>query len=513
MLDFEPLTPTAFLDRSAAVFADRIAVVDGAAEYTYAQFRDRCVRQAGLLHRLGIEPGDRVAVLAPNSHLLLEAHYGVLYAGAVLVALNTRLAPDELRYILEHSGAKVVLHDPRLRELATAIAANQPAEVRLVDGEDEYERLLGAATPLTVALHDERAMMALNYTSGTTGRPKGVMYHHRGAYLQALAMATHFRLDCESRYLWTLPMFHCNGWCFTWAVTLAGGTHVCLPQLDVELIWRLLDEQRITHLCAAPTVLIMLSNHSDAHVLTDREVAVAVGGAPPSPSLLERCTELGLKITHLYGLTESFGPVVICDWRPEWNMLSVAQQAAVRARQGVANMISSPVRVVRPDGSDVEPDGQSIGEIALRGNNLMLGYYRDPDGTRAAVPDGWFRTGDLAVLHPDGYLQIRDRAKDVIISGGENISSVEVEAVLARHPAVLESAVVAVPDERWGERPVAWVTVKAGAEVTAEELRTYARTRLAGFKVPDRIEFGELPKTASGKIRKFELRERLQQAE
>jgi fatty-acyl-CoA synthase len=333
------------------------------------------------------------------------------------------------------------------------------------------------------------------------------MYHHRGAYLQALAMTAHFGLTSDTAYLWTLPMFHCNGWTFTWAVTAAGGTHVCLPRVDPDQVWKLLHAHGITHFCAAPTVLITLAGFAGARPVTGRSVVVAVGGAPPAPALLERCATLGLAVTHLYGLTESFGPVAICDWRSEWNDLAPAEQAVRRARQGVGNVISGPVRVVDPYGGDVPSDGVTTGEVALRGNNLMLGYYRDPAATAAAVPDGWFRTGDLGVLHPDGYLEIRDRAKDVIISGGENISSVEVEAVLAGHPAVLEAAVIPVPDEKWGERPMAWVTVRDGAEVTAEELRGYVRERLAGFKVPDRIAFGPLPKTATGKIRKFELRE------
>jgi acyl-CoA synthetase (AMP-forming)/AMP-acid ligase II len=504
-VSFEPLTPTAFLDRSARVFADRTAVVDGERRWSYAEFADRCRRQAGMLAALGISPGDRVAVLAPNTALMLESHYGVLYAGAVLCALNVRLAAPELRYIVEHADCRVILADPALADLARAAAGDDP-DRRIVDGGAEYETLLAAAEPLVAPVADEHALMALNYTSGTTGRPKGVMYHHRGAYLQALAMTAHFALTSDAAYLWTLPMFHCNGWTFTWAVTAAGGTHVCLPRVDPAEVWELLHAHGITHFCAAPTVLIALAGFAGARPVTGRSVVVAVGGAPPAPALLERCADLGLAVTHLYGLTESFGPVVICDWRSEWNDLTPADQAVRRARQGVGNVISGPVRVVDPDGADVPSDGTTMGEVALRGNNLMLGYYRDPQATAAAVPDGWFRTGDLGVLHPDGYLEIRDRAKDVIISGGENISSVEVEAVLAGHPAVLEAAVIPVPHEKWGERPMAWVTVRDGAEVTAEELRAYVRERLAGFKVPDRIAFGPLPKTATGKIRKFELR-------
>jgi fatty-acyl-CoA synthase len=504
---FEPLTPTAYLDRSAAVFPDRIAVVDGAVRWTYRELADRCLRQAGMLTGLGLRPGDRVAVLAPNTHVMLESHYGVLYAGMVLVALNTRLSAPELRYIVEHADCRVLIADASLVDLAAAVAGDDGSRRVVVTG-PEYEALLGQANPQRVPVADELSLMALNYTSGTTGRPKGVMYHHRGAYLQALAMTTHFRLDADTTYLWTLPMFHCNGWTFTWAVTAAGGTHVCLPRVDPGRIWELLEEERVTHLCGAPTVLTSLVHDPGAGPITGRRVTAAVGGAPPTPALLQRCADLGLDITHLYGLTESFGPVVICDWRGEWDQLPASEQAARRARQGVGNIIASGVRVIDSGGRDVPRDGATVGEVALHGNNIMLGYYRDPTATAGAIPDGWFRTGDLGVLHPDGYLEIRDRAKDVIISGGENISSVEVEAALASHPAVLEAAVVAVPSEKWGERPIAWVTLKPGREAGVDELRQHVRARLAAFKVPDRIEFGALPKTASGKIRKVELRAR-----
>jgi fatty-acyl-CoA synthase len=502
---FEALTPTAFLDRSAVVFADRVAVVDGAERWTYREFADRCLRQAGMLAALGLQPGDRVAVLAPNTHVMLESHYGVLYAGMVLVALNTRLSADELRYIVEHAGCRVIIADASLAGLAAA-AVGGGGSCRVVVTGPQYEARLEQARPRRVPVSDELALMALNYTSGTTGRPKGVMYHHRGAYLQALAMNTHFRLSADATYLWTLPMFHCNGWTFTWAVTAAGGTHVCLSRVDPGRVWELLDEEGVTHLCGAPTVLTSLVHDPRARPVTGRRVVAAVGGAPPTPALLRRCADLGLDITHLYGLTESFGPVAICDWRSEWDQLPASDQAVRRARQGVGNIISGRVRVVDSDGRDVPRDGSALGEVALRGNNIMLGYYRDATATAAAVPDGWFRTGDLGVLHPDGYLEIRDRAKDIIISGGENISSVEVEAALASHPAVLEAAVVAVPSEKWGERPVAWVTLKDGREVSGDELRQHVRARLAAFKVPDRVEFGPLPKTATGKIRKVELR-------
>jgi fatty-acyl-CoA synthase len=502
---FEALTPTAYLDRSAVVFADRVAVVDGALRWTYQEFADRCLRQAGMLTALGLEPGNRVAILAPNTHVMLESHYGVLYAGMVLVALNTRLSASELRYIVEHADCRAVITDASLAGLAAAVVGGDASRRIVVTG-PRYEALLEQAQPRRVPVSDELALMALNYTSGTTGRPKGVMYHHRGAYLQALAMNTHFRLGADATYLWTLPMFHCNGWTFTWAVTAAGGTHVCLPKVDPGRVWELLDEEGITHLCGAPTVLTSLVHDPRARPITGRRVVAAVGGAPPTPALLQRCTDLGLDITHLYGLTESFGPVAICDWRSEWDRLPVSAQAVRRARQGVGNIISGTVRVVDSDGRDVARDGSALGEVALHGNNVMRGYYRDAAATAQAIPDGWFRTGDLGVLHPDGYLEIRDRAKDIIISGGENISSVEVEAALASHPAVLEAAVVAVPSEKWGERPVAWVTLKDGLEVSGDDLRQHVRARLAAFKVPDRVEFGSLPKTASGKIRKVELR-------
>ncbi len=501
-LSFEPLTPVAFLARSGAVHAERVGAIDGERRFTYAELWERVQRLAGALASLGVEPGDRVAVLAPNTHLMLEAHTGVPLAGAVLVALNVRLSADELRHILDHSGATVLLCEAALERVGRAAAG---PGVRVVLSGPELEGLMSRAQPLARAVEDERGLLALNYTSGTTGQPKGVMYHHRGAYLQALAMALQSGLRPGSVYLWTLPMFHCNGWCFSWGVTAAGATHVCLEKVDPARIWRLLREEGVTHLCAAPTVLAALGDHADAAPL-DQPVWVATGGAPPSPTLLARMRALGLDVTHLYGLTETFGPAVICDWQERWDDLDADEQARLKARQGVPNVIAQPLRVIGPDGADVPADGATIGEVALRGNDVMSGYYRDPEATAAAAPDGWFRTGDLGVLHPDGYLELRDRAKDVIISGGENIASVEIEAAIASHPAVLEAAVVAIPHDRWGERPGAFVALKEGASATAEEIRAHCRERLAGFKVPDTVEFRELPKTSTGKVRKHELR-------
>jgi fatty-acyl-CoA synthase len=333
------------------------------------------------------------------------------------------------------------------------------------------------------------------------------MYHHRGAYLQALAMAMETRLDCDSTFLWTLPMFHCNGWCFPWGVTAAGAAHLCLRKFDPAPVWDHLRVSNVTHFNGAPTVLAMLAWHPNAAVLA-RPVRVATGGAPPTPAILQRMAELGMDVTHLYGLTETFGPVAICEWRGEWSRLPVGEQARIKARQGVGNVISQQLRVVDAHGKDVPADARSIGEIALRGNNVMLGYYRDEIATRKAIPDGWFRTGDLGVMHPDGYVEIKDRAKDIIISGGENVPSVEVERALCAHPAVMEAAVVAGPDPKWGEVPVAFVTLKAGANLTEAELIADVRERLAHYKAPRRVVFGELPRNATGKIQKFVLRER-----
>jgi fatty-acyl-CoA synthase len=508
-LSYEPLTPTSFLRRSALVFGDRTAVIDGVLRLTYAELLQRAERLAGGLQAFGVEQGARVAVLAPNTHVMLEAHYGVPLAGAVLVALNFRLTPAELAYITDHAGARLLLHDHSLAAQAKELATLARPGLRLIEagGEpDEYERLLEGAEPRSVRVEDERTLISLNYTSGTTGRPKGVMYHHRGACLQALAMAYHARLEPRSVYLWTLPMFHCNGWCFTWAVSAAGAVHLCLPRVDPAEIWRLIESEGVTHLCAAPTVLISLAHHPAARPVP-RPVRVATGGAPPSPALLERMAELGIEITHLYGLTETFGPAVVCDWHPEWDALPAADQARLKARQGVGNVISKSLRVLGPDGRDVPANGLTMGEIALRGNNLMLGYYRDDEATVRAAPDGWFRTGDLGVVHPDGYVELRDRAKDIIVSGGENIASVEVEQAIASHPAVLEVAVIPAPDPKWGEVPAAYVTLKQGARVTEAEIVAHARDRLAHFKAPKRVVFGPLPKTSTGKIQKYVLRE------
>ncbi|MDQ1650382.1 MAG: hypothetical protein QOG60_2439 [Frankiaceae bacterium] len=526
---FSPLTPTAFLTRSAAVFADRVAVVDGERRFTYAEFADRAQRLAGALVGLGVQPGDRVAALCANSSAMLELHNGVPWAGAVLVPLNSRLSGEELEYILGHAGASVLVADAAFADVAAKVAASVGIRLVVANGSgdstngnsgDDYEQLLDGASPLARDCPDETGLLALNYTSGTTGRPKGVMYHHRGAYLQALAMALHSGMGPGSHYLWTLPMFHCDGWCYPWAVTAAGATHVCLPKVDPTVIWGLLRDEGITHYSAAPTVLNMIASAKEAESgPLPQKVQVQTGGAPPTPTLLSRMSDLNMNVTHLYGLTETYGPAMINQWRPEWDDLPGDQQADLKSRQGVGNVVADRARVVADDGSDVPADGQTIGEISLRGNDVMLGYYEDQAATDEATVTGtgeqaglgWFRTGDLGVVHPDGYVEIRDRSKDIIISGGENISSVEVERALDAHPSVLESAVVAEPHEKWGEVPVAHVTLREGAEVTDEELAAHVRERLAPFKVPKVFHYGELPKTSTGKVQKKELRARAQQ--
>ncbi|HET7379093.1 MAG TPA: acyl--CoA ligase family protein [Gaiellales bacterium] len=502
------LTPVAFLDRTAACFPERIGVVDGDRRLTWATLRDRCRRMAVAIQRLGIGHGERVAVLAPNSAEHLEAHFGVPWSGASLVAVNTRLMPDEIAYILNHSGSRVLIVDPSLAELIEPIADRTGVE-RMITVGDEYEQLLadaGDGEP-DRRLVDDDDVISINYTSGTTGRPKGVMYTHRGAYLNALAELVHARLDSSSSYLWTLPMFHCNGWCFPWAVTAAAATHVCLRGVDPGLIWRLLDDEGVTHFNGAPTVLVMVAGDPAAHVL-ERPVRITTAAAPPSPSIIARMEALGFSVNHVYGLTETYGPITICEWHPEWDELEPDQRARLRARQGVGMITSDRVRVVDDEMRDVPADANTMGEVVMRGNNVMKGYFDDPEATATAFRGGWFHSGDLGVMHPDGYIELRDRAKDIIISGGENISTIEVEQVLLRHPDVLEVAIVAMPDERWGERPMAFVTLRAGTHLSERDLIAFARGSLPGFKAPDAVEFCELPKTSTGKIKKYELRER-----
>ncbi len=505
------LTPLRFLERSRTVYAQRTAYSGPEMSYDYTTFGDRVDRLAGALRDLGISRGDRVSVLAPNTYVALEAHFGVPGAGGVLNALNTRLGASELHYIIDHAGSKALIVDAEMLELGREATRDLDVQLVVAGGDgDEYEDMLDSATPHREIVDDEWSLISLNYTSGTTGRPKGVMYAHRGAYLQSMAMVTQMRLDSDMVFLWTLPMFHCNGWCFPWAITAAGGRHVGLRKVAPDAMWTAMREHGVTHFNAAPTVLSDLSQHEAASGPRLVEpVRVATGGAPPSPRLLADLAELNIEVVHLYGLTETYGPAAICEWRNEWNDLSVQDQARLRARQGVGNIVSDNVRVVDSAGLDVPNDGATIGEVVLRGDNVMLGYYRDPEATATATIDGWFRTGDLGVMHADGYIELKDRAKDVIISGGENIASIEVEQALASHPDVSECAVVAAPDERWGEVPVAFVTLRLGSAVSEQDLIDHVKSRIARYKAPRRVVFGPLPKTSTGKIQKFALRESL----
>ena len=506
---FEPLTPAAFLRRSATVFPDRIAIIDGPHHWTYREFANRCDALGRGLYQLGVQSLDHVASLCANSHVQLELHHAVPACGSVLVPINYRLSVDEIVYILKHSGARILFTTAEFADLAEAVATR--AQVRLVTP-DAYEELLATSwtlpAPHALPEIDERQTLAINYTSGTTGKPKGVMYHHRGAYLQSLAMCHHARLGPDSRYLWTLPMFHCNGWCFTWAVTAVGGTHVCLRSIDTTEVWDKLQVDGITHLSAAPTVLTMIAESPAAIVLGDEGgVHIDTGGSPPSPSLLTKLDNLGFRVTHLYGLTETYGPLAINEWQQKWDSLSSEDQQILRARQGIGNIVAVPPRVVTPDGADVPADGRTIGEVAVRGNDVMTGYYNDDAATEAVTLGRYMLTGDLAVMHPDGYIEIRDRSKDIIISGGENIASIEIEQALDSYPDIIESAVVGTPHPRWGEVPVAYIQTRTDTPVDTEELTAYLRSRLAGFKVPKQFHFGELPKTSTGKIQKNVLRQ------
>ena len=519
-----PLTPQTFLDRSAYVFREKTAVIYGAQRRTYPEFAARVNRLASALRAAGIEPGDRVAVLCPNIPPLLEAHFGVPLAGGVLVAINTRLSGDEIRYILEHSGAKTLFVDTELAHLVAPYVAELPGlrqAIPIVDEQagapglrlpgPDYEAFLetGSPDPVPSRLGSDKDTITINYTSGTTGRPKGVMYSHRGAYLNALGEALEVGLTSESVYLWMLPMFHCNGWCFPWAVTAMGGTHLCLRKIEPPLVVNLIQSEAVSHFCAAPTVLIMLVNHPASQDLRlTRPLRIVTAGAPPSPTIIQAVEELGAQITHVYGLTETYGPHTVCEWQSQWDSLEPAQRARLKARQGVAYVHAVDLRIVDDSLNDVPADGQTLGEVVMRGNNIMQGYFNDPEATARAFAGGWFHSGDLGVMHPDGYIELRDRKKDIIISGGENISTIEVEQALCQHPAVMEVAVIAVPDAQWGEVPKAFVTLKPGAQVTAEEMMAFCRERIARFKVPKSIEFGELPKTSTGKIQKFRLRER-----
>jgi fatty-acyl-CoA synthase len=505
------LTPVSFLERSAFVYPERVAVVHEDRRYTYRELGARVNRLASALRRAGLQAGDRVAFVCPNTPALLEAHFAVPAAGGVLVALNYRLTARDVGALLEHSGARFAFVDQEFEQLV----GEAPVGVRIIRiddtgaAEDPYEAFLagGSPEPLASMLEDEEAPISISYTSGTTGRPKGAVYSHRGAYLNALGEVIETRLTHDSVYLWTLPMFHCNGWCFPWAVTAVGGVHVCLRKVDPGRIWDLIDGEGVTHYCAAPTVQTALLNDAKAHPV-GREIVTAVSGSPPTRELFVRLTELGFRPVHVYGATELYGPHMVCEPQDDWKDLPAGEHAALLGRQGVHYVTASPVRVVDRRDRDVEADGITLGEVLMRGNNVMLGYFRDAEQTEATLADGWYRSGDLGVRHADGYIELRDRKKDIIISGGENISSIEVERAISAHPFVVAVAVVATPDEKWGERPKAFVELKQGAQVSADEILLFAKDRLPGYMRPDTVEFTVLERTATGKVPKRRLRDR-----
>jgi fatty-acyl-CoA synthase len=506
------LNPVDFLDRAAYMYPEKTAVVHGTRRYSYRELAERSWRLANALRSAGLGKGDRVATLLFNSPVMLEAHFGVPAAGGVLVAVNNRLASAEVGYILQHSGARYLLLDTQLEALTEPLDLAGVTVIRCDDTGvpgDPYEEFLAGASPERPAswLEHEEETISINYTSGTTGRPKGVQYTYRGAYLNALSEVIVAGMGTESVYLWTLPMFHCNGWCFPWAVTAVASRHVTMRAVDPQRIWELIDGEGVTHYNGAPTVQLMVINHPRAHRL-NRPVTAMVAAAPPSPTLLARMSALNFRIVHVYGLTETYGPITMSPEQEGWRELPVEQRARYLARQGQAYISSDLVRVVDEQMNDVPQDSATMGEVVMRGNNVMSGYFDDEAATGRAFAGGWFHSGDLAVWHPDGNIELRDRGKDIIISGGENISSIEVEQTITAHPAVLECAVVGVPDPRWGERPKAFVTLNEGASATPEEIIAFCRQRLAHYKCPDAVQFGPLPKTSTGKTQKFVLRQR-----
>jgi len=525
--NYVPLTPIGFLLRSAAVYPDRLAVVHGERRYLWRETLERCRRLAAALAAHGVGRGDTVALMTPNIPEAFEAHFGVPMAGAVLNALNIRLDPETIAFILRHGEAKVLITDTEfapvigqaLRQLdhkPIVIDIDDPAGpggARL--GDMDYETFLAAGDPRfpEVTPQDEWEAIALNYTSGTTGNPKGVVYHHRGAYLNALGNILVWGMRQHPVYLWTLPMFHCNGWCFPWTITTLAGTHVCLRRVEAGAIYEAITREGVTHLCGAPVVMNMLLNAGPGLKRSlDRRIEMMTAGAAPPAAVIEGMEGLGFHITHVYGLTEVYGPAVVCAWHDEWDELPSAERARLKARQGVTYPVLEGLMVADPASlAPVPADGATMGEIFMRGNIVMKGYLKNPGATEEAFAGGWFHSGDLGVMHPDGYIELKDRSKDIIISGGENISTIEVEDVLYRHPAVLEAAVVARPDPMWGETPCAFVTLKPEAEASAEEIIAFCRTHLARFKAPRTMIFGPLPKTSTGKIQKFMLRERAKQ--
>jgi fatty-acyl-CoA synthase len=522
--NYMPLTPLSFLARTAAIYPRRTSVIHGDQRLTWAESYARCRQLASALKERGIGPGDTVAIMAPNVPALFEVHFGVPMMGAVLNALNYRLDAETIAFILGHGEAKILITDTEFApviEKALALMEKRPLVIDIADpqgpggkrlGETDYESFIAAGNrdfawqpPI-----DEWQAIALNYTSGTTGNPKGVVYHHRGAYLNALGNILVWDMPRHPVYLWTLPMFHCNGWCFPWTVTVQAGTHVCLRRVDAAHIFAAIADHGVTHLCGAPIIMNMLIN-ADAKTKREfgRTIELMTAAAPPPAAVIEKMEGMGFHITHVYGLTEVYGPAVVCEWHEEWNRMAIGEQARLKSRQGVCYPVLESLMVADPTSMQPVPaDATTMGEVFFRGNIVMKGYLKNAKATGDAFKDGWFHSGDLGVLHPDGYIELKDRSKDIIISGGENISTIEVEGVLYRHPSVLEAAVVARPDEHWGETPCAFVTVKEGAAVTADDLIAFCRDNMARFKVPKTVVFGPLPKTSTGKVQKYLLRDR-----
>ncbi|MEL6877577.1 MAG: acyl-CoA synthetase [Pseudomonadota bacterium] len=524
--NYVPLSPVSFLRRAVSVYPDDTAVIHGETRFTYGQFDRRCRALAAALQAFGVSPGDTISIMAPNTPAMLEAHYAVPGIGAVLNPLNVRLDADTIAFILEHGEAKVLLTDREFSDVIAAALAKLERPPRVIDiddlaqtgerlGEIEYEDLLAETDPLDALLlpADEWQAMLLSYTSGTTGNPKGVVYHHRGAYLNAMANIAAWAMPKRPVMLWTLPMFHALGWCFPWSIGLLGGAHVCLRKVEPRIMYREIRDRGVTHMCGAPVVLNALINaRSDEIVSFPQRVQFMTAASPPPPSIIQQIEERGFDILHVYGMTEVYGPSVICEWQRAWDELPPVEQAQIKSRQGVAYPSVEDLRVVDPETlEDVPRDGVTQGEVVKRANTIMRGYLKNPEATAEAFAGGVLHTGDLAVWHADGYIELRDRSKDIIISGGENISTIEVEAVLYQHPAVLDAAVVARPHETWGETPCAFVMLKDEADLSEDELIAFCRERLAGFKRPRSVVFGPLPKTSTGKVQKFVLRERAAQ--
>ena len=522
--NYVPLSPLSFIRRTAATFPNRPSVAHGARRYTWAETYERSLRLASAIAARGIGKGDTVAVMLTNTPEMVEAHHGVPMTGAVLNALNYRLDAASIAFILQHGEAQLLITDTEFAPTVKQALATLERDIPVIDvddsegpggerlGESDYETFIAGGDPAFEwsLPEDEWDAIALNYTSGTTGNPKGVVYHHRGAYMNAVGNTMVWSLPAFPVYLWTLPMFHCNGWCFPWTVTAKAGTHVCLRKVEAGAIYEAFSKEGVTHMCGAPIVMQVVSGAKEADRKPfSQKVNFMTAAAPPPASVLQRMADEGIEVTHVYGLTEVYGPAVVCEWDPGWSALPKEEQAARKARQGVTYPVQEAIMVADPETMEpVPPDGETIGEVFMRGNITMKGYLKNPSATEKAFSGGWFHTGDLGVMHGDGYIELKDRSKDIIISGGENISSIEIENLLFKHPAVAGAAVVAKPDEKWGETPCAFIELQPGAEATAEELIQFARDNLAGFKVPRTVIFGELPKTSTGKIQKFVLREK-----